>query len=222
MYRESVNRIEQNYLAVRKANEETFPDTRLPSTDPKEKALTAYYDAITELPDGTVDWDATDAKRAQLESSWTAAQRAHVDKETGAVDPNLPPQVRELKQLRKDLERAGYFDIAETAWGALRNDPQGAQLLGNHRDYYAWRDAAMAQLTQQALREGAPPGAANELARRAVENTSVAKAYSRLKNRLETQFVIQHVQDGLADDAIEWGYIKPTKAELGATIQGSR
>lgn len=209
--RDSIHRIDAAYFAERKANDETFPSSALPSNDPNKRALDAYYEAATEAPDGSFDWDATEAKRALLAESWTPAQRAYVEQETGTIDPTLPPHVREVKQASRELTASGFFDLRNKAWTEFKA-AHAAQLSQLPDDYYGWRDAEVKDVAKEIQAEGYEPRIARQLAAEQVAKYKTVTAFNEFfRKEFRHQWVVDHPE--LAARAWGFDYFDPDKQE---------
>lgn len=134
--RDRVAEIELAARSERERVENIYGKAKHKADTPEEQALDAYYDALVKLPDGSVDWETTDEKRAQLAEGWDEKQRAYVEEQTGKVDEDLPPRIRDLKETSKGLEKAGWFDLRNRAWKQYASE----EGFNGGDDYYTYRN----------------------------------------------------------------------------------
>ncbi len=190
------------------------------SDNPVERDLSAYFDLFSEAE---TPWGITDDDRfEELESTFIEqvgpARWEAVQEQLGLVDPRLPEQEREYRQVRGELDEAGFFDIGDQSWGMLqRSKYAGAE---QYKTYYEWYDVIYPKIVAAYQGEGFPKGVAEDIARAEIEKMPQAKAYSQLKNQLETLWVGQNPD--LTDRAIQWGYFSPNQPERELVIGGGR
>ena len=210
--RDAMNAANDAARAKREKTEQIFGKLPTQASSPDEKALNDWYDAFTKNPDGSVNQEATDQKRADLMSTWDDKQRAYVDEQTGTADPRLREDLRKIVQTSKDLEKAGFF--------ALRNEQFQRYVAQNNNapgykgePYYTYKDSVVKNWADQYTQQGYQPGIAQQMASDAFDK-KYKEFGSWFANTVRLKWEQQHPQ--LAVDAVNAGYIKPSgKDEVG-------
>lgn len=202
--RERVGEIELAARAERDRVQKIYGTARRKIETPEEQALTDYYDAVVKLPDGSVDWEATDIKRAQLAAGWTDEQKAHVEKETGTANEDLPPVVRELKQASKDLTKAGWFDLRDRAWQQYASE----EGFNGGDDYYTYK----AQVIEEWARGYRVEDGLGEVQAKAEAERQFSKMFNPFIKWFANDVRMDWEQHNpeLALKAYKYGYLKPS------------
>lgn len=210
--RDAMNSINDYARAQRELIVSQRGSTDATASTPDEKALNDWYDAFTKNPDGSVNQEATDQKRADLMATWDDKQREYVDEQTGTADPRLREDLRKIVQTSKDLEKAGFF--------ALRNEQFQRYVAQNNNapgykgePYYTYKDSVVKNWADQYTQQGYQPGIAQQMASDAFDK-KYKEFGSWFANTVRIKWEQQHPQ--LAVDAVNAGYIKPSgKDEVG-------
>ena len=133
---------------------------------------------------------------------------------------------RELRRLRVDLEVSGFWEIDRIAWERIKllTVFKGVVSIQNASSYGEWRQDEIALLDAQLqVRSGISSRA---VAEQVVDQRDLVKQvendYSLIRNGddklisgLRNTWVAEHIEDGLARQAIEWGYL-----DAGAPVDG--
>ena len=137
---------------------------------------------------------------------------------------DAPPMLRDYQETKLQLALTGYFDIAKNAWAYVqRAKPETA----GYASFFAYRDAEVARLLpiyadHPEIVKLDPEWKEDFLADRWTETNAIAKGYSKIKNRRETEWVSQHARTdlrpgyGLVNAARAFGYYTPTLPETSA------
>jgi hypothetical protein len=82
-----------------------FAETGKKPTDPNERALVEYYSVFAKARQASTrfDFDVMDEEMAAVETKWTEAQKAYVDRNTGRTEH--PPLIQEYLRDREIIKR---------------------------------------------------------------------------------------------------------------------
>jgi len=171
-------------------------------------ALDSAYNPATGLTDSDVMNEAIDSLRADLgEERWATLQES-----LRVIDPRDNPLEQEYQRVVSQIEGSGLWDIPDKAWDTMQSQ-EAFPSLQNYSSYFEWRDAQEDKTRQQFIAQGMGEGVALDRASDALRTHPVVKAYSDLRNLMETRWVIDNTPSGLADDAVLWEYFRPNEEE---------
>ena len=199
-----------------------------------EDVFAEQYWSVTAPEDprtGKVDFTRRDASRADILDQ---ARKAGVDPKyiTGSqpgsfrgtrfADPVVRQAVVEQEALQERLLDTGYFTIPDQAWRTavrtLSEGPVKAQ-ASTYPDAGAYLDARTEELAAR-LRTNFPNLAPDALRQRAAllaRNDSMAQRVEAIVRRERLTWARAHQADGLAAQAIKYGYLSASGANVGAT-----
>jgi hypothetical protein len=240
-YRLAASQIKSEGIGRSQAFAKVFEGFR-ESTSPVDRASAQWYDLfdkamVYETVDGKdvpirVDFDAFEQMENEFFQAIGPEMAALVEANVATAPAGANSAEVELRQHKRDLRDSGYWDIDRDLWqqwkGALvqaSGVPEDLQdAISGARSFSEFRAGAVRYLAGQLSQEnGYRPETALQVAKSVFDGTAEAQGYARDLQIKKAEWAQAHVEDGLAEAAIQWGYLSDSalNQNAGGVFEGN-
>lgn len=183
--------------------------------------LTAqWYDLIKRayIP-GTknVDFDVFNAIEAQFFAGMDAKQAELVQANVQTPLRRASVAEEELRQVRRDLEASGFFEVEQETWEKFRKQPGTGPLApANFETFIEYRKATVRALADKLIAKGLSPEHALGVADNEAKGANpVISAYDKVVTAFHAKWAKENPE--LAQQAQAWGYLSYSDLNIAAS-----
>lgn len=213
------------------AFQEVFTKMRR-SESPVDRASTEWYDLFDkatttvevngrQLPVG-VDYDAFDKLESQFFAGMEPTLAALVQQNIAVSPLGGAPAEIELRTLRRDMAQAGFWRIDDELWQQMKPNllktnivpPAALERAGNAETFTEYRGAIVAELTKDLVKQGFQPETAIQFAKSRFDARPEVGVFDSAMIERKADWASDHAEDGLAEKAIQWGYLSDSLRNL--------
>lgn len=218
------------------------------SGSPVDRASAQWYDLFnktvhTENVNGrdvttNVDYDAFNMMEEQFFASMDPKMATLVQQNVAVAPTGAGPAEVELRQMRHDLTASGYWKIDDTLWEKFHkpladalgkpgqtNVPEDLRAaLADTPTFAEFRTGVVDYISKQLVSQAHfKPETALPLAKTLFQNISVVQQFDRGMQGMKAEWAQDHIADGVAEKAVQWGYLSDSALNLAASgaVQGS-
>lgn len=173
-----------------------------------------------------VDYAVFDELESHFFASMTPDMAALVQQNVAAVPMGGGQAEVDLRSVRSDLAQAGYWEISDDTFATLKPKFQAAKLVPESvqaqadqaQTFVEYRQAIVSDLAQRLAQEkNFAPATALQFAKSLFDQRPEARAYDKVMMVEKAKWAQQHVDDGLAERAIQWGYLSDSQLNLAVS-----
>lgn len=170
-----------------------------------------------------VDFEAFNQLEEQFFASLPQDIAILVQQNVAVAPSGAGPAEVELREVRRDLTLNGYWKIDDELWKQAqpvfaKTGLVPEELVNQATSFTEYRTLAVQQIAQNLQATGRfEPATALQFAKSRFDSQPEAQAYDAGMQQRKVEWALQHAQDGLAERAIQWGYLSDSIANLIAS-----